>query len=101
MSGRHSSPHDSISAYLEITLTLQLLFVQEHIRMGQAIAPLRDEGVLLFGSGLSYHSMRGFSRNGTPSHASAASKAGSCCAPNCYNGPSLVLQKSQMPRTDF
>ena len=42
--------------------------------MGQAIGPLREEGVLLFGSGLSYHSMPGFSRNGGVSHASAASK---------------------------
>ena len=42
--------------------------------MGQAVGPLRDEGVLLFGSGLSYHSMPGFSRNGGISHASAASK---------------------------
>ena len=43
--------------------------------MGQAMAPLRDEGVLLFGSGLSYHSMPGFSRNGQASHASSESKA--------------------------
>ena len=43
--------------------------------MGQAVAPLRDEGVLLFGSGLSYHSMPGFSRNGQASHASSESKA--------------------------
>ena len=42
--------------------------------MGQAIRPLRDEGVLLFGSGLSYHSMPGFSRDGGISHASVASK---------------------------
>jgi aromatic ring-opening dioxygenase catalytic subunit (LigB family) len=55
-----------------VTLSLnQSLDPAQHIAAGRSLAPLRDEGVLIVASGMSFHNLRGYMRPETPERASA------------------------------
>ncbi len=56
--------------------------LQEHIRMGEALAPFREKGALILGSGLSFHNMAAFDfrGRGSPDAIKRSKVTGHACA---------------------
>lgn len=91
-------------AYPEGTIPIVQLSMQRdydpafHLAVGRAIAPLRQEGVLIIGSGLSYHNLRQFGPQAKqPSHQFDTWLTKTLCTTTGTTRQQQLIQWSQAP----
>ncbi len=71
---------------------------EAHLAVGRSIAPLRNEGVLIIGSGLSYHNLREFGPKGkTSSHQFDEWLTNVVCGSKSEERNSSLINWSQAP----
>ncbi|MGK2940291.1 MAG: DODA-type extradiol aromatic ring-opening family dioxygenase [Immundisolibacter sp.] len=70
-----------------------------HLVLGALLEPLRDEGILIVGSGMSYHNMRGMTGGGDPARDSLAFDTwlGEACAADPASRPRLLADWERAP----